>query len=156
MKTPLLLAALFLTSVFARAEEAPAPVADGKAEGAFRKNLLEKFDADKDGKLSDSERQAAKAAFKENGGELRAKVIEKFDADKDGKLSDTEREAAKAAMKARQENNGGNGTKGEKAEGRAAAQRQKMLEKFDEDKDGQLNEAERAKAREARKNRTGA
>ena len=154
MKRPLFLAALLLTSVFARGEEGPAPAADGRAEGAFRKHLLEKFDAGKDGKLSDSERDAAHAAQKENGGRLRAKVLEKFDADKDGKLSNSEREVAKAALKARQEKNGATGPNGEKAAGRAAAQRQKMLEKFDEDKDGQLNEAERGKAREARKNRT--
>jgi hypothetical protein len=61
--------------------------------------MMEKFDADKDGKLSETERAAAKAAFKEKGGEFRAKVLERFDADKDGKLSETERAAAKEAMK---------------------------------------------------------
>lgn len=148
MKTPLILAALLLTPVISRAEEAP-------AREAFRKQMMERFDADKDGKLSDAEREAAKTALKEKGGEVRGKVLEKFDADKDGKLSETERDAAKAALKARQENKGTAGKKGEKAEGKAEEQRRKLMEQFDEDKDGQLNEAERAKARQARKHRTG-
>ncbi len=149
MKTSLILATLLFVPVLSHAEDAP----DAAVPGAkLRKHLMEKFDADKDGKLSDTEREAAKAAFKEKGGEMHAKILEKFDADKDGKLSDTEREAAKAAMKARTE---GAGKAEGKGEGKAGELRQKMLEKFDEDKDGQLNEAERAKAREARKNRSG-
>jgi Ca2+-binding EF-hand superfamily protein len=61
--------------------------------------MLERFDADKDGKLSDAERTAARASMQQHRGEMRAKMLERFDADKDGKLSDTERKAARAAMK---------------------------------------------------------
>ncbi|MCW1926008.1 EF-hand domain-containing protein [Luteolibacter arcticus] len=63
-----------------------------KAEEA-RKKMLEKYDADKDGKLSPEERTTMRT-------ELEAKrkaLVEKYDADKDGKLSPTEIKAAKDA-----------------------------------------------------------
>ncbi len=55
--------------------------------------LLEKFDTDKDGKLSAEERKAAMAARK-------AEMLEKFDKDGDGKLNEEERKAAGEARKA--------------------------------------------------------
>ena len=85
----------------------------------MRKQMLEKFDADKDGKLSDEERKAAREDFMKNrpqrpqmpgqpgaqgpqgprgphmNQEMRKQMLEKFDADKDGKLSDEERKAAR-------------------------------------------------------------
>jgi len=138
-------------------ERAAAKAAFKEKGGEFRAKVLERFDADKDGKLSETERAAAKEAMKEKGGELRAKVLEKFDADKDGKLSDTERAAAKAAWDARQAKKGAKGkaSAGDKGEDKAKEQHARLLEKFDGDKDGQLSEAERAKAREARNKRTG-
>ena len=158
MKTSLLLAALLLSPVLTWAEDAPAPAPappapDGASEArprgaALRKQVLEKFDGDKDGKLSDAEREAARAAWKDTGSELHAKVLEKFDADENGKLSDPEREALKTAMKNRRN---GRGDANKKREGKAGERHRKMLERFDEDKDGLLNESERAKAREARK-----
>lgn len=168
MKTTPLFAALLLSPLLLQAEDVPAPIpvpaapeaaapaavppeappAEPRA-AAFRKHVLEKFDADKDGQLSETEREAAKAAIKEKGSGLRAMALVKFDADKDGQLSETEREALKAAIKARRAGKGGD----EKAGVKNAERHQKMLEKFDADKDGQLNESERAKAREARKAR---
>ena len=93
--------------------------------GDFHKKMLEKFDADKDGQLSDAEKEAMKAEMKnrlEEGknrpgvrgdrnpkaprGEKRErpsredmqkKMLEKFDSDKDGQLSDAEKEAMKSA-----------------------------------------------------------
>lgn len=62
--------------------------------GDRKQQILDRFDTDKDGTLSESERAAAKAACKQ-------RVLEKFDTDKDGKLSDSEREAARAAFSAR-------------------------------------------------------
>ena len=58
------------------------------------KQLLEKYDTDKDGKLSAKERKAAGEARK-------AEFLKKFDKDKDGKLSAEERKAAYEAMKGR-------------------------------------------------------
>ena len=55
--------------------------------------ILEKYDTDKDGKLSPEERKAAGEARK-------AEILAKYDTDKDGKLSAEERQAAAAARKA--------------------------------------------------------
>ena len=55
--------------------------------------MLARFDADKDGKLSCEERKAAHEARK---AEMKAKFMEKFDTDKDGQISDAEKEAIKA------------------------------------------------------------
>ncbi len=87
-----------------------------------RKQMLEKFDTDKDGKLSDEERKAMREEFMKNrpqrpqmpgqpgaqgpqgprgphrgmmDPEQQKKMLEKFDTDKDGKLSDEERKAAR-------------------------------------------------------------
>lgn len=78
------------------------PAAEGSAQpgahrGQLRQHLLQKFDADQDGKLSETERQAARAACQER----RAAGKAKFDADQDGKLSETERAAARAAISAK-------------------------------------------------------
>ncbi|MDB4265308.1 EF-hand domain-containing protein [bacterium] len=55
--------------------------------------ILEKFDTDKDGKLSPEERKAAMEARK-------AEMLAKFDKDGDGELSKEERKAANEARKA--------------------------------------------------------
>ena len=58
------------------------------------KQLLKKYDTNKDGKLCAKERKAAGEARK-------AEFLKKFDKDKDGKLSAEERKAADEAMKGR-------------------------------------------------------
>ena len=63
---------------------------DGESKRAW---LLEKFDANGDGKLDGKERHAAR----------KAKILKKFDADGDGSLNETERNAAKNAYRDRQE-----------------------------------------------------
>ncbi len=50
--------------------------------GHMRKKLLEKFDKDGDGKLSEDERKAA-----------RQEMLEKFDTNGDGEIDDSERQA---------------------------------------------------------------
>ena len=66
----------------------------------MKAKFMEKFDADKDGQLSDAEKEAVKAdmkaKFEARHAEMKAKLMEKFDADKDGQLSDAEKEAMKA------------------------------------------------------------
>lgn len=57
----------------------------------FRAMMIEKFDTDGDGKLSDSEKEAAKTAMKAR----RAEFIAQHDTDGDGKLSEEEKQAAK-------------------------------------------------------------
>ena len=76
--------------------------------------MLERFDADKDGKLDEQEREAAREARK-------AEMLQRFDTDKDGKLSDAEREAAKAEFRGHREGY---------RKGRHEARRAQMLEKF--------------------------
>src|SRR5689334_14240332 len=56
---------------------------------AHRQKKLERFDTDKDGKLSDAEREAMRASFKQRF----AEVKQRFDADHDGTLSEGERAA---------------------------------------------------------------
>ena len=104
-----------------------------------RKEMLEKFDADKDGKLSDEERKAAREAMKDAHGQR---------GDKGPRGPRPE-----GAAEGRPEGCPGN------AEGRPGRpgprfnpeQRKEMLEKFDADKDGKLSEEERKAAREAMK-----
>lgn len=160
MKISLILSALLFAPALLLADPAPAtppasaPAAEFARRPALRQWVKKKFDGDQDGKLSETEREAAKAAFKEKGGEIRTKVMEKFDADHDGKLNQTERESAKAALTARKGAKN-KATRNDDAGNKAVGLRQLLLERFDADKDGQLSETERAKAREARKNRSG-
>lgn len=83
--------------------------------------IMEKFDADKDGKLSEDERKAMHAAKEAKMEEHRKEMLTKFDKDGDGQLNDEERAAAKAARQA------------------------EMTKKFDTDGDGKLSDEERAK-----------
>jgi len=108
---------------------------DGKGAEGKRKmpeEMLKKFDKDGDGKLSEEEKAAAKAAIDEKRPELKANMLEKFDKDKDGKLSDEEKAEMKKAM-----------------EERRAEMKKKMLEKFDKDKDGKLSDEEKAEMKKA-------
>lgn len=83
--------------------------AEESAEKKLTKNQ-QQYDADKDGKLSDEEKAAAKEAAKAKAKETREENLEKYDANKDGKLDKEERaqkkadeEAAKEARKAERE-----------------------------------------------------
>lgn len=127
--------------------------------------LLEKFDEDGDGKLNEEERRAAQEFMnkmrEKRGSEGRRgdrddhhkRLLEKFDEDGDGKLNEEERKAAQAAMKDRRGSEGRRG--GEAGEGRHPRPnfenlpprvKKNILERFDEDGDGKLNEEEKKKA----------
>ncbi|MFT5124313.1 MAG: hypothetical protein ACI9QL_005023 [Candidatus Omnitrophota bacterium] len=85
----------------------------GRGGPEMHKKMLEKFDADKDGKLNEDERAKAREEMaKHRGGpggpggrgpspEMKKKLLAEFDADKDGKLNEDERAKARAAMKER-------------------------------------------------------
>lgn len=132
-----------------------------------RSKMLELFDTDGDGILSDAEREAAKtemgqrAASTERGPRSgargprqgnsgkRQEMLEKFDTDGDGVLSEAEREAARAQMPNKANGKFGRGRgpqDGARRQGNPA-KRQEMLEKYDVDGDGILSEYERAEAR---------
>ena len=132
-----------------------------KAE--MKAKFMEKFDADKDGQISDAEKEAIKAQFEAKKAEMKAKFMEKFDADKDGQLSDAEKEAAKAEFQKRGPKGPkcgkkgprrpgccGKGPKGQRpqlTEEQKAEMKAKFMEKFDADKDGQLSDAEKEAAK---------
>ena len=102
----------------------------GHQRGEVRQKILEKFDADKDGKLSDSERAAAKAACKTRFEEKK----KQFDTDADGKLNDAEREAARAAYSAK-----------------LKEKHPDLFAKIDSDHDGAISREEGKAAREQRR-----
>lgn len=84
-------------------------------KGPPPREILEKFDKDGDGKLSDEEKKAMHEAMEAR----RKEKFKEFDTDGDGKLSEEERAKMKEAHKA------------------------EMLKKFDTDGDGELSEEER-------------
>lgn len=129
MKTTTLIviaAAIGLTGA-AQAEERKGPRPAHKVPP----EILAKFDTNKDGKLDEEERKAAREAHGEMDPARKQELLEKFDADGDGELNEDERATARAEMKKR------------------------MLEKFDKDGDGELNEEERAEMRKQWKDRPG-
>ena len=135
------LAAALMVPAMANEEQpqtpAQAPVCEQQPGRHFNperhKAMLEKFDADKDGKLSDEERKAAREAMKEAHGQ-------RGDRGPRGPRPE--------GAEGRPEGRPGN------AEGRpgprfSPEQRKAFIEKFDTDKDGQLSEEERKAAHEA-------
>ncbi|MGA0854081.1 MAG: EF-hand domain-containing protein [Luteolibacter sp.] len=127
MKTKLtmIVGALMGTMLIAGAQGAEKkPKGEGKPGGppAVPPFLLEKYDTDKDGKLSKEEREAMKADRQKEGEGQRKAMLDKFDTDKDGKISPEEREAMKSGREKEME-----------------ARRKADFEKFDTDKDGKLS-----------------
>lgn len=154
----------------------PSPAERQAAREQREKKLLERFDKDGDGTLSEDEK-AAVAADRE------ARLLERFDADGDGKLSSEERVAmrplagkprpgaegrppGKLGEKPAEHNadkEDAAGRKGPHAEGKKPPHnkgprghrpgpeaREKLMARFDTDGDGKLSEAERAALKEAR------
>jgi Ca2+-binding EF-hand superfamily protein len=120
------LSALLASCAFAVAEDKP--TRPDRPQRELPPALLEKFDTDKDGKLSDEERKTMRTEMEAKREQFRAKMLEKFDTDKDGKLSDAEKSTMREAMKARH---------------------QEMLAKYDANKDGKLDKSEIQAARDA-------
>ena len=65
--------------------------------GWNRDEVIQKYDTNKDGQLSDQEKTALKADMKAKHEQMKKDMLTKFDTNKDGKLDDTERAAAKDA-----------------------------------------------------------
>jgi Ca2+-binding EF-hand superfamily protein len=96
-----------------------------------------------------------KGEWTKKRGHMREEMVQKFDKNEDGKLDDSEREKAREAMQARREHQGEGQGDGKKEGGRGEMM-DRMKEKFDANKDGQLDEKERETARgEMQKRREG-
>jgi EF hand domain-containing protein len=94
--------------------------------GPDRAQMLEKYDANKNGVLDPEEKEAAKAEWQAHRKEREAKLLERFDANKNGVLDPEEKQAARTQMQAKRE-----------------AHRAEMLKKYDTDGDGKLSDTER-------------
>lgn len=126
----------------APAVKPPAPPAE-----AFRARVLEKFDRNKDGRLDDDERAAAKKFAEENnlrpdgpmraklakkGGPaevMRAELLRRFDRDANGKIDDPEMTDLEKAVRER------------------FASAPSVRQRYDHNGDGQLDDAEWSAAR---------
>jgi hypothetical protein len=89
------LVALITAGTHAWAAEDGAGKRKGHGDGELRAKVMEKFDANHDGKLDESERAAAKEAMKEHRGEHRGTLFDRLDANHDGSISREEFMAAK-------------------------------------------------------------
>jgi len=87
----------------ARGEFGPGPRHDGRGPHgrALSPELLERFDLDADGELSQEERHAAHDEMRHRFEQRRAEAVEEFDTDGDGALTGDEREAARAEIRRR-------------------------------------------------------
>lgn len=100
----------------------------GKRHRPVPPAALEQFDANKDGKLDETERKAAHEAMKARREEARKARLAEFDANGDGELDEAEKKAMHEAMKAK---------------------RDALVEKYDSDGDGKLSREEVKAARDA-------
>lgn len=62
-----------------------------------RSQVIQKYDTNKDGQLSDQEKAALKADMQAKHAQMKAEMLAKFDTNKDGKIDDAERQAAQNA-----------------------------------------------------------
>ena len=125
----------------------------------MQRKMLEKFDTDKDGQLSDTEKEAIKAEMKNRHGKRgnRPEGMPKFDGKRPEGMPEFNGKRPEGMPKFDGKRPEGEMPKfgnkrGERPQGQMP---QKMLEKFDTDKDGQLSDAEKEAMRKARPERKG-
>ncbi|MCU0796274.1 MAG: EF-hand domain-containing protein [Akkermansiaceae bacterium] len=131
MKTTRIITALALlagSSICASAQDGDRPKGPPHGGRQLPPEVIEKFDADGDGKLNQEERKAAMQALRERMEKRREEMLAKYDKDGDGKLNEEERATMQADMKAKHE---------------------ELLKKYDADGDGKLNQEERKAAIDA-------
>jgi Ca2+-binding EF-hand superfamily protein len=92
--THITLATLTLMGLSFTAQAADRTFGDGSLP-----DFLKPFDVNEDGKLDETERQAAKAALRERAKEKHEDFLTKWDTNKDGKLDAAELKAARDAQK---------------------------------------------------------
>lgn len=77
-----------------------------------RAKVIEKYDTNKDGQLSDQEKSTLEADMEAKHAQMKQQMLTKFDTNKDGKLDDAERQAAhdlRAAERFKKLDTDGNG-----------------------------------------------
>lgn len=126
-----------LISIFTISSAQAAENGKGKAckhRGDMKAKILEKFDANNDGKLDESERAAAKTAVQAKRQERIAKLksehpklFEKIDSNGDGNISKDEAKAARAMRK--QHCDKKKGERGDKADGKRSEIANKIKER---------------------------
>jgi Ca2+-binding EF-hand superfamily protein len=119
----------------------------GQLSPEMMKRLLEKFDANKDGQLSAEEKANAQAAM--SGAPQMKELIKRFDLDGDGRLNAREQAAAREAMAKIRAQGGGAPQVGAPIGFAGNEIPVAILEKFDKDGDGKLNDEELAAAKKA-------
>lgn len=119
--------------------------------------LLEKYDADGDGALSEQEKETlrkAMRAHKDLDKTLKRQArLQRFDTDGDGVLSDEEKKAFRKdnQRKGKKRNRKAVGKSGKMRKQLSPQSRQERLERFDTDGDGVLSDDEKSAARDAMK-----
>ncbi|MFZ5494575.1 MAG: hypothetical protein ACOZE5_04475 [Verrucomicrobiota bacterium] len=166
-----LTATLFAIPVLAQSEPPAAPAPEtGPMKGPHprREEFIRRFDRNADGKLDETERQAAREEVR---AKAREKLVRRFDHDGDGRLNDAEKAEARQARKqfrherehrllrgymARRhhlrgvDGPGGFGFAGPQGfRGPGGRMRGEILQRFDKDQDGRLDDTERAAAKKA-------
>ncbi|MEO1534994.1 MAG: hypothetical protein AAFS11_05480 [Planctomycetota bacterium] len=105
--------------------------------------MLERFDTDGDGELSEAERAGAKETLKAERDakreQMKARLLERFDDNGDGELDEAERAVLRETLGPRMKEQGKRGQK--------RHMHKIALERFDANEDGQLDEAEKAAAK---------
>jgi Ca2+-binding EF-hand superfamily protein len=146
-------------AVFALAQENPADEPGRRGRGDAQ-SFIERYDADKDGKVDAQELEAGRAKRHE---EMKARMLERFDANKNGVLDPEERQAARTRFRGRRGHRGPDGRMLERfdankngvldpeekdaARAAFAERRAEFVKRFDTNGDGRLDETERAAAR---------
>ncbi len=122
----------------------------GQLSPEMMKRILEKFDTNKDGQLSAEEKANAQAEVLKGAGPGFEEFLKRFDRDGDGRLNEREQAAAReAAQKIRAQGGGGPQVGAPQFFGGNNEIPAAVLEKFDKDGDGKLNDKELAAAKKA-------
>ena len=87
---------VFAASALVLGSAAGIAAAGGAHGGGHGKRgmMMQKFDTNGDGQLSDAEKSAAKAAFEARRAERKAAMLAKFDANRNGTIDPAEKQAA--------------------------------------------------------------
>jgi len=92
----------------------------------MKKKILEKYDANKDGKLDENEKKCMRDAWAKRIAEHKKEFMAKYDKNKDGKIDEAEKKAMRAEWAKR-----------------AEQRKKEFMAKYDKNKDGKLDDEEK-------------